>query len=182
MHLARSKSGLTAALLVVAAVGTLAFFLLRPSARARETAVPGASGSLIAPTRRRHLPHLSGGALDPPPALLSLHASDGRPQLIDVWASWCIPCKEEAPMFAALHRAYGKQIRFLGIDVEDSRGAARAFERHFRIVYPSIFDQQAALAGRLNFYGLPTAYLVDRSGRLAAVLIGKQAKATLEAK
>ena len=85
-------------------------------------------------------------------------------------------------MFAALHRAYGKRIRFLGIDVEDSRGAARAFERHFRIVYPSIFDQQAAMAGRLNFYGLPTAYLVDRSGRLAAVLIGKQAKATLQAK
>src|SRR6266571_2664567 len=117
MHLARSKRGLMAALLVVAAVGTLAFFLLRPSARARETAVPGVPGSLIAPTQRHRLPLLSGGALDPPPALLSLHPSDGQPQLIDVWASWCIPCKEEAPMFAALHRAYAKRVRFLGIDV-----------------------------------------------------------------
>ncbi len=85
-------------------------------------------------------------------------------------------------MLAALDHAYGKRIRFLGIDVEDNRGDAQAFERRYRIAYPSIFDQQAALAGKLNFYGLPTAYLVDRRGRLAAVLVGKQVKATLQAK
>ena len=85
-------------------------------------------------------------------------------------------------MFAALHRAYGQRIRFLGIDVEDSRGPARAFERHFRIVYPSIFDQQTAMAGKLNFYGLPTAYLVDQRDRLAAILVGKQSSVTLKAK
>lgn len=85
-------------------------------------------------------------------------------------------------MLAALHRAYGKRIRFLGIDVEDTRGAARAFERRYRIAYPSIFDQHATMAGELNFYGLPTAYLVDRSGRLAAVLVGKQSSLALQAK
>jgi len=175
-------SRLIAALLAAGAVGTLAFFLLRPSARARETAVPRLPGSLIAPPRRRGFPLLSGAALDPPPARLSLRAPDGRPQLIDVWASWCIPCKEEAPMLAALHRAYGKRIRFLGIDVEDTRGDARAFERRYRIGYPSIFDQQTAMAATLNFYGLPTAYLVDRRGRLAAVLVGKQSSVTLQVK
>lgn len=182
MHFARSKRRTSAALLVVAALAALAFFLLRPSARARQTALLRAPDSLITQTRRRRLPLLSGAALDPPPAQLSLYAPDGRPQLIDVWASWCIPCKEEAPMLAALHRTYDKRMRFLGIDVEDTRGGARAFERHYRLGYPSIFDQHAAMADKLNFYGLPTAYLVDRRGRLAAVLIGKQTKATLQAK
>jgi hypothetical protein len=85
-------------------------------------------------------------------------------------------------MRAALHHAYGKRIRFLGIDVEDTRGDARAFERRYGIAYPSIFDQNAAMAGKLDFFGLPTAYLVDRSGRLAAVLVGKQSRLSLEAK
>ena len=85
-------------------------------------------------------------------------------------------------MLAALHRTYGTRIRFLGIDVEDTRAAARAFERHYRIGYPSIFDQHTATADTLNFYGLPTAYLIDRRGRLAAVLVGKQSKVTLQAK
>jgi len=182
MQRAQSKSRIAAALLVVVAAGALTFFLLHPSARARETAVARAPGSLIAPARRRRLPGLSGAALDPPPAGLSLQTPDGRPQLIDVWASWCVPCKEEAPMLAALQRAYGERIRFLGIDVEDTRAEARAFERRYLISYPSIFDQQAAMAGKLHFYGLPTAYLVDRRGRLAAVLPGKQSLATLKAK
>ena len=85
-------------------------------------------------------------------------------------------------MLAALHRAYGKRIRFLGIDVEDTRSDARAFERRYLIDYPSIFDQQTAMAGKLNFYGLPTAYLVDRRGRFATILVGKQSSVTLKAK
>src|SRR5712691_10468622 len=117
MHLARTKGQVSAALLVVAALGALAFLVLRPSTRARQTALPKASDALIAQTRRRSLPLLSGAALDPPPARLSLHDPDGRPQLIDVWASWCIPCKAEERMLAALDHAYGKRIRFLGIDV-----------------------------------------------------------------
>ena len=77
-------------------------------------------------------------------------------------------------MLAALARSYRGRIRFLGIDVEDARGDARAFEREHRIGYPSIFDPSASLAGKLGFFGLPTAYLVDRRGRIAAVLTGKQ--------
>lgn len=77
-------------------------------------------------------------------------------------------------MLAALARTYDGRIRFLGIDVEDTRGDARAFERKHAIGYPSIFDPSASLAGKLGFYGLPTAYLVDRQGRIAAVLTGKQ--------
>ena len=77
-------------------------------------------------------------------------------------------------MLAALARGYQGRVRFLGIDVEDTRGAARVFERTHAIGYPSIFDPSASLARKLGFFGLPTAYLVDREGRIAAVLTGKQ--------
>jgi len=165
-----------------AAVGAAVWFaFLRPSRQATP-AVSGPGHGLDAQARRRLLPDLSGATLTPPPARLSLRSGDGRPSFVDVWASWCIPCKEEAPMLAALHHVYGKQVRFLGIDIEDNRDDARAFERRYRIAYPSIFDQQAAMAGKLNFYGLPTAYLVDRRGRLAAVLVGKQSSSRLQAK
>jgi len=81
-------------------------------------------------------------------------------------------------MIARLWRRYGAQVRFLGIDVEDSRGDARAFTRRYGLRYPSIFDRTASMAGRLGFFGLPTAYLVDYRGHVAARLIGKQREAT----
>jgi len=85
-------------------------------------------------------------------------------------------------MLAMLDRRYGEQVRFLGVDVQDTRSAARAFERHYRIRYPSIFDRGASLATELGTFGLPTTYLVDRRGRIAAVLIGRQQRRLLAAR
>jgi cytochrome c biogenesis protein CcmG/thiol:disulfide interchange protein DsbE len=82
-------------------------------------------------------------------------------------------------MLARRWRRYRAQVQFLGIDVEDSRGAAQRFTHRYRLGYPNIFDGKAVLAGRLGFFGLPTAYLVDRRGRIAARLVGKQQERTL---
>ena len=82
-------------------------------------------------------------------------------------------------MLARLSRRYRAEVRFVGIDVEDTRGDARAFVRRYRLGYPSIFDPKATLAGRLDFFGLPTAYLIDREGRIAGKLVGKQNEMTL---
>ncbi len=82
-------------------------------------------------------------------------------------------------MLARLWRRYGGQVQFVGIDVEDTRGDSRAFIRRYGVGYPNIFDKKASLAGTLGFFGLPTAYLVDERGRIAAKLVGKQKEATL---
>ena len=162
------------AVLAGGAIGAAIWFaFLRPSAQAVRSS-PQRGALLIARKHRRVLPAISGRALTPPPARLALRVRDGQPAFVDVWASWCVPCQEEAPMLATLARSYQGRIRFLGIDVEDTRGAARAFERKHAIGYPSIFDPAASLASALGFFGLPTAYLVDRDGRIAAVLTGKQ--------
>ena len=149
---------------------------LRPSSQAERSA-PARGALLVAVGRRKGLPRISGRSLIPPPARLPLRGKDGRPALIDVWASWCVPCKEEAPMLAALARIYRGRVRFLGIDVEDTSGEAQGFVRRYRIPYPSIFDSAASTASQLGFFGLPTAYLIDRRGRIAATLVGKHSRA-----
>ena len=175
------KRRLLVVLVVAGAVSIGAFLglLLRSSGDSAAPRLHGSRLSLVPPARRKTLPDLRGPALTPPPATLRLAALRGRPVFIDVWASWCVPCREEAPLLARLWREHRHQIRFLGIDVNDSRGDARRFLRRYGLGYPSIFDREASLAGRLGFFGLPTAYLVDRQGRVAAKLVGKQKEATL---
>jgi cytochrome c biogenesis protein CcmG, thiol:disulfide interchange protein DsbE len=159
-------------------IGAFLGLLLRSSSDAAAPQLHGTRLTLVPAARRRPLPDLRGPTLTPPPPTIRLGALRGRPAFIDVWASWCVPCREEAPMIARLWRRYGGQVRFLGIDVEDSRGDARAFMGRYGLRYPSIFDRMASMAGRLGFFGLPTAYLIDYRGHIAARLIGKQRETT----
>lgn len=163
------------------AAGAFIGLLLRSSGDAAAPRIHDARVTLVPAAGRKRLPSLRGSALTPPPATVSLRRADGRPQFIDVWASWCVPCREEAPLLARLWRQHRSEIAFLGIDVEDTRNDAHRFLRRFGLGYPNIFDRKAELANRLGFFGLPTAYLVDREGRIAAKLIGKQKPATLRA-
>ena len=173
MSRARRRLVLGAAVAIAVAIAATA--LLWPSGSKSSSVAVGRQPLLLAPAKRKRLPLVIGRVLEPPPTVLSLRAS--RPQFIDVWASWCVPCREEAPALAHLWRRYGSRVRFLGIDVEDTRSAAKRFARRFRLGYPSVFDADAALAGRLGFFGLPTAYLVDRRGRVALTFVGKQSAA-----
>jgi cytochrome c biogenesis protein CcmG/thiol:disulfide interchange protein DsbE len=98
---------------------------------------------------------------------------------VTVWASWCLPCREDAPLLARLARTYEGTIDFRGINVEDRRGDARAFVRRYRLDFPHLFDPRARTAEALGFFGLPTLYLVDGRRRIAARLVGKQPAAVL---
>jgi cytochrome c biogenesis protein CcmG/thiol:disulfide interchange protein DsbE len=170
-------------LVAVVAVAVAAAFLallLRPSGVAAPRLEPERF-NLIAAGKRKSLPDAVAPTLTPPPKSISLVSLRGRPTFLGVWASWCVPCREEAPLLARLWRQYRSEVRFVGIDVEDSRAAARAFVRRYRLGYPHIFDAKARLATKLGFLGLPTAYFVDADGRVAAKLIGKQEEATLRA-
>src|SRR5712691_8586284 len=115
----------------LAVVGTFIALLLRSSGDAAAPQVHGRRLTLVAAAKRKELPDVAGSTLNPPPAKLSLGALAGRPAFIDVWASWCVPCREEAPVLARLWRAYGSKVQFLGIDLEDTRGDARAFARRY---------------------------------------------------
>jgi cytochrome c biogenesis protein CcmG/thiol:disulfide interchange protein DsbE len=98
---------------------------------------------------------------------LSLSSLRGNVVVVNFWASWCGPCREEAPDLEATSRAYrSRGVRFLGVDERDDEAAALAFVREFDITYPSVFDPSGALADDYALLGLPTTVVVDRNGQI----------------
>lgn len=164
----------------VLAVG-LVLALVRPADDEPPSAAAGsAEVALIPPAKRKPLPDVQAETLVAPPPELRLKDLRGEPVYIDVWASWCVPCREEAPMIARLWQRYRDKIRFVGIDTQDGGGEGRAFVRKFGLDFPHLFDPKSKLATRLGVYGIPTMFLVDREGRTAAVLVGKQGQRRLD--
>lgn len=96
-----------------------------------------------------------------------LAALRGSVVVIDFWASWCVPCKQEAPMLErAWERWRGQGALFLGIDSQDFESDARRFIATHGITYPNLHDGSGAIASRYGVTGFPEMWFVDRKGRL----------------
>lgn len=104
--------------------------------------------------------------------LAVLERARGAPLVVNVWASWCGPCRTEAPDLARVASAYAGRVRFLGIDVLDARPSARAFVREFGWPYPSLYDPAGEIRDRLGLVGQPATLLYDASGTLVETHIG----------
>lgn len=97
----------------------------------------------------------------------------GKPTVVNLWASWCEPCRREAPRFGRAAGAVGSKVRFLGVDIKDDPGAARAFLSEFTIRYPQVTDPDGTFLAQLHLPGLPVTYLLDRNGRVVYQHIGE---------
>jgi thiol-disulfide isomerase/thioredoxin len=151
---------------VVAIVGGLAIAHKR-NGGASAGALPALPGAIS---------HAGGGAH-------SLHGRDpitgrevslvqfaGRPVVVNVWASWCTGCNQEAADLA--HFAASHPGALLGVDTQDTTGGARAFYRKWRWHHPSISDPSGSLSAGLAVTGLPTTYFLDRRHRIAGKIVG----------
>lgn len=97
----------------------------------------------------------------------SVHLGSLRgPAVINLWASWCAPCQQETPMLQRAHQNRGTQVRFLGVDTRDLRGAALGFLRAKHVSYQQLSDQQGTLAASLHAPGLPMTVGIDGTGRV----------------
>lgn len=96
----------------------------------------------------------------------------GRPLVINMWASWCTGCIAEAPDIARFTKDH-PDVAFLGIDVTDAAGDARAFAHRYGWTHPSIFDPHGQLGARLNLRGLPTTVFVRADGTIAGEALGQ---------
>jgi len=132
------------------------------------------NGSVVPAADRRVAPQLAGTTLTGQP--FSLLPWRGNVVVVNIWGSWCAPCKKEQPDLQRLARETRQQgVRFVGIDIKDNRAAARAHVARFAVSYPSIIDQAgtAVLAfGALAPRATPSTFVLDRAGRVAARFIG----------
>jgi thiol-disulfide isomerase/thioredoxin len=108
----------------------------------------------------------------------------GKVVVINVWGSWCGPCRAEADDLAEASRETADIAAFVGINVRDAQPEqAQAFARAFKVPYPSIFDPDARqllkFSGTLPASGIPSTLVIDTHGRIAARIVGEVSKTTL---
>jgi cytochrome c biogenesis protein CcmG/thiol:disulfide interchange protein DsbE len=161
-----SARALLAFLAVCAVIGLLAFGLLSKGE---------AKIAVGEPVPDRVLPVLDGSGQG------SIADYRGRWVLVNLWASWCVPCRQEAPALDRFAREYDRRgVSVLGIDVQDNSDDALDFLHDYRVAYPqlrSIGDERSAAFGST---GVPENFLVDPRGRLALIWRGPVDRGFLE--
>jgi cytochrome c biogenesis protein CcmG/thiol:disulfide interchange protein DsbE len=97
----------------------------------------------------------------------------GNPVVINFWASWCIPCREEAPLLERTWRAYRDEgVVFLGVNIKDSESDARCFVEEFDITYPIVRDLDQRLTRDFGVKGLPETFFVDHNWTFIGAISG----------
>lgn len=119
------------------------------------------------------LPRFDGGEL----RLASLR---GRVVVINFWASWCVPCREEAAALEAVWRRHRDSgLILVGVNIQDREAAARAFVGHTRTTYPNVTDATGAISIAYGLYGVPETFVIDRAGRIRSRQVGAVTVETL---
>jgi len=93
---------------------------------------------------------------------------EGHPVVVNQWGSWCPPCRAEFPFFAESAEAHLDEVAFLGVDVQDERGAAEDFLTDFPTPYPHVFDEDTEAVASLDWSQVsPTTWFIDERGEIA---------------
>ncbi len=151
--------------------------LVLPAACSRGSAADDGTARVIPVADRRAAPPLSGRTLTG--TALSVAAWAGSPVVVNIWGSWCPPCRDEAPALTeAARQLMAKGVRFVGLDIDESGGtaAALAYYETYGVNYPSLVDDDKSL--QLGFAGIvpvsapPSTIVLDARHRVAAAVTG----------
>ena len=150
-----------ALLVAVVVVGLVLVTRLEGPPPTRSVLVGGSAPELTGPT-------LDGGSFD-------LAGWRGQVVLVNVWASWCLPCRQEQPLLVSAHRRLSQRgLQIVGINVRDEPEEARAFLQEFgQAPWPSVQDPDGRRAVDWGTFALPETYLVDRAGTVVAKAVGE---------
>lgn len=141
-------------------------------AAARSPEDPGAAVELSGPMPEIDGPALLGGEVTPA-------AYRGKVVVVNFWASWCGPCRQEQPGLQRLSEEYEGRVQFIGVNFKDDPAAARAYIDEFAVTYPSVQDSTGRIAHDFQIPWLPATVLVDAEGQLRYRLLGAQPESTL---
>jgi cytochrome c biogenesis protein CcmG/thiol:disulfide interchange protein DsbE len=107
------------------------------------------------------------------PGELQLSSLRGKAVVLNFWASWCSPCKREAPALQATAKSWGDKVVVLGVDVNDFQGDARGFMRKYGVTYPVVHDNKNVTTPKYGLTGLPETFFLDRRGRIVEHVPGE---------
>lgn len=129
------------------------------------------SGGMIPVTQRKRMPDLALAGLDGGVWRMGEHR--GQVVLVNYWATWCGPCREEMPGLARLSSELGpKGLAVVGVSVDEgSRETVRQFVKGYKVPYPIAFPEAMSQMAQ-GMEGIPTTILVDREGRVAKTYVG----------
>lgn len=170
---------------VVALIGALVLVAGCSGAgnRGTTTGFVSANGQItvVAEAERKPAPTLQGNDLDGQPFTSKTYA--GKTLVVNVWGSWCAPCRKEAPALKLVSDEYAsKGVQFIGILVRDDVASAKAFNRKHKITYPSIDDYSnrngLGFASSLPAQAIPTTWIIDSKGRVAVRIVSENLTAS----
>jgi cytochrome c biogenesis protein CcmG/thiol:disulfide interchange protein DsbE len=115
-------------------------------------------------------------------ARLSLEELRGTPVVLNLWASWCTPCRQEAPRLQRGWERWGPRgVAYLGLNIQDLRGDAVKYARRFGVRHPTIRDARRRVADNYGATGIPETFFVDADGRVVGHVIGVVSERELDA-
>ncbi len=138
--------------------------------------------STFAAGDRKPAPELTGKTLDGKTWTLS--EQTGKVVVLNVWGSWCPPCRKEAPELVAASKELGSAVQFIGLNTRDLDPAqAKKFVQEFGVPFPSIYDPNGKallrFRGQISPKAIPTTLVIDKNGKVAGRVVGEVTKQTL---
>jgi len=106
---------------------------------------------------------------------VTLSELQGHPVVLNLWASWCLPCRKEMPAIERVHQRYkeaGLIVIGLNLTSQDSELDVRAFVQELGLTFPIALDRDGAVSDRYQLLGLPTTYFIDQSGIIRSIVVG----------
>lgn len=112
---------------------------------------------------------------------LELNSFRGKVVVVDFWATWCVPCREEIPHLVQLQQKYADRgLQIIGVSIDDSADPVRGFYKQFGMNYPVVMGTAKTGEDYGGVLGLPITFFIGRDGKIYAKKIGAQSAAVLE--
>jgi cytochrome c biogenesis protein CcmG/thiol:disulfide interchange protein DsbE len=107
------------------------------------------------------------------PGSLKLSSLKGKVVVVNFWASWCEPCKSEAPRFQAAHKRYGDRVVFVGVDTADYSADAGRFLDRYGVTYPNVRDPDRSVLGKYGGLPIPRTFVISPKWQVSGYIFGE---------